>query len=156
MKIFEAGGFLGIIGGAVVGAILCRSHGTLAEVAGAVGGGIGGMVIGTLFGYVSCIVYAFARALAKIYWEVLTGRRKLPSISSTPVTHRRRLLAFIAIICIVAELLLATIYFVGSEAERSRVPIAAVCVFGVCLVGLLILVVRYHLHPFQKESGRHE
>ena len=67
MTIFEAGGlFVGIICGALVGAMFCSKHGTLAYVGGAVGGGFVGMLVGTLLGmllgYACRGLYAFIRA----------------------------------------------------------------------------------------------
>ena len=147
---------LGVIGGAVAGAVFCRSHGMLAEVGGAIGGGVVGLFAGALLVFPIYMAYALARILAKIYWEVLTGRCKLPSMSSTTKAQRRRLLGFIAVIFVVSEILLAGIYFFGSEAQRSRVVGVAVLIFGTCVVGLLSLVVQYRRHPAQKESGKDE
>jgi hypothetical protein len=67
MTIFEAGGlFVGIICGALVGAIFCSKHGTLAYVGGAVLGGFIGMIVGTLLGmllgYACRGLYALFRA----------------------------------------------------------------------------------------------
>jgi len=69
MTIFEAGGmFVGIIGGAFLGAMFCSRHGTLAYIGGAVGGGFIGMIAGTLFGmlfgYGCRGLYAFFRGLS--------------------------------------------------------------------------------------------
>jgi hypothetical protein len=151
MTPFEAGAILGVIGGAVAGAVLCRSHGMLAEVGGAVGGGIVGLFAGTLLVFPICMAYALARILAKIYWEVLSGRRKLPSMSSGTKAHRWRVLVLIVTIIIASEILLAGIYFTGSDVQRSRVPKAAGWAFGIGLSGLLILMALYRRHPLQEE-----
>jgi len=152
MTTLEAGAFVGVFGGAVAGAMLCRTHGVLAETGGAICGGIVGLFAGIGLGFVQPVV----KILARVYWEVLTGRRKLPSISSTPETQRRRLLGFVAMLCVVAELLLAVIYFAGTDAQQSRVLMAAVCVFGVCLIGWLILARQYRRHPVQKDGSKDE
>jgi hypothetical protein len=60
-------------------------------------------------------------------------------------------LGLIVAIIIASEILLAGIYFTGSNAQRSRVPEAAGWAFGIGLIGLLILVVRYRRHPPQEE-----
>jgi hypothetical protein len=153
MPPFEAGAILGVIGGAVAGAVLCRSHGMLAEVGGAIGGGGVGLFAGALLVFPISMACALVWILAKIYWEVLTGRRKLPS---TTKAQRRRVLVLIAVIFVVSEILLAGIYFTGSDTQRSRVPVAAGWAFGISLIGLLILVVHYRRHPAQKESGKDE
>jgi len=151
MTPFEAGGILGVIGGAVVGAVLCRSHGTLAEVGGAVGGGVAGLFTGVLLVFPISIAWGLARILARIYWEVLTGRRKLPSMRSQTKAHRRRVLGLIAGIFAVSAMVWAGIYFMGSDEQRSRVPRAAGWAFGISLIGLLALVVQYRRHPPQQE-----
>jgi len=152
----EAGAILGTIGGAGTGTVLCKSHGILAAIGGAIGGGIVGLFAGALLVLSIWFACAFAWMLAKLYWEVLTGRRKLSNITKTPETHRRRLLGFIAVVCIVDEMILAGVYFAGTDAQRLLVPAAAVCVLGVGLIGLIILAVRYHRHPFQKDSAKDE
>jgi hypothetical protein len=156
MTPFEAGAILGVIGGAVAGAVLCRSHGMLAEVGGAIGGGVVGLFAGALLVFPISLAYGLARILAKIYWEVLTGRRKLPSMSSQTKAHRRRVLGFIVAVIIASEILLAVIYFTGSDAQRSRVVGAAEWAFGIGLIGLLILVVLYRRNPARKEGGKDE
>jgi heme/copper-type cytochrome/quinol oxidase subunit 3 len=153
MNIFEAIGlFLGIIVGAVAGSILCHSYGVLAEIVGAVGGGFVGMIVGTLFGYVSFIIYAFIRSVAKIYWELFIGRRKLPSLSSTTKLQRRRLLVFVTMILVVSAVIFAGIYFLGSDEQRSRMPLCAGLVFGTGFIGVLILLAMYHRYPARKED----
>ena len=147
MTPLEAGAILGVINGVVAGAVLCRSYGMLAEVGGVIGGGVVGLFTGALLVFPIFMACALVGILAKIYWEVLTGRRKLPS---TTKAQRRRVLGLIAAIFIVSEILLAGIYLTGSDAQRSRVPVAAEWAFGISLIGLLILVVHYRRHPAQK------
>jgi len=50
MTAFEVGGFFGMAGGIITGALLCKSHGILAVIAGGVGGAVGGLFVGILFG----------------------------------------------------------------------------------------------------------
>jgi hypothetical protein len=150
MTPLEAGAILGVIGGAVAGAVLCRSHGMLAEVGGVIGGGVVGLFTGALLVFpifMACALVGILAKISKIYWEVLTGRRKLPS---TTKAQRRRVLGLIAAIFVVSEILLAGIYLTGSDKQRSRVPVAAGWAFGISLIGLLILVVHYRRHPAQK------
>ncbi len=143
----------GIGCGVVAGVVLCKAHGVLAVVGGAVGGVIVGFFVGTVFGYASTFVGALAGILAKIYWEVLTGRRKLPDISSTTKAHRRLMFRLLAIIFVVTTILWAGIYFAGTNAQRSRVLGLAGWAFGTISIGLVILIVRYRRCPARNEDG---
>jgi len=158
MSTFEACGlffgFLGIIGGAIVGATLCSAYGTFASIGGAVGGGFVGMIVGTLFGYVSLIAYAFARAVAKVYWEVLTGRLKFPSSSTK--AERRYLFVFLSFVFVVSMIISVYLDYFGSKAQRSRSFGCAVAMVGTYVVGLLILHVHYRRHTAQKDHGKDE
>jgi hypothetical protein len=149
MTTLEAGAFIGIAGGTIAGAILCNSHGVPAEIAGAIAGG----TIGFFAGIALVFLRAVAGLLAKNFWEILTGRRKLPPISETPESHRRRLLGFIIIICVLAELILAGIYFDGTPAQHSRAPFAAALIFAASVIALLLLTAFYRRHPAQKNLG---
>jgi hypothetical protein len=151
MPPLEAGAVLGFIGGAVAGAVLCKSHGVLAEVGGVVGGGIVGLFAGALLVFPIAMACGLAWILARIYWEVLTGRRKLPDISSTTKPQRRRVIGIIMGVFVVSAIIFAAIYFKGSDAQRSRVFGAAGWAYGLSLIGLLILLVRYRRHPPRQE-----
>jgi hypothetical protein len=159
MNVFQAVGlFLGIVAGAVVGAMLCSGRGTLACVGGATGGSFVGLIAGTLLvtllWYPCCLAYAFLRAVAQIYWELLTGRRKLPSSSTR--SERRQLLIFIVLVFAVAMTVLAGVYLFGSDAQRARLLWAAVAIFTTCAVGLLILNVHHRRHPARGATGQEE
>lgn len=156
MTPFEAGAILGVIGGAVSGAMLCRSHGILAEVGGAIGGGIVGLFAGALLVFPISMACVLVGILAKIYWEVLTGRRKLPSVRNSTKSHRQRVLLLIAVILIVFSCIMGGIYFTDSDAQRSRVLALAVPAFGLSFIGLLILVATYRRYPAQKRDGKNE
>jgi ABC-type amino acid transport system permease subunit len=154
MNIVQAVGlFLGIIAGAVLGAVLGSGHGTIAYVAAAVGGGFVGVIVGTLFGHLCCIGYSFARATARVYWEVLTGRRKLP-VTSTK-SERRHLLTFIGFVFLVSMAVLGGIYLFGSEAQRSRLLWVAVAICGTCIIGLVLLSA-HHRHMPPREAHEKE
>jgi hypothetical protein len=156
MTPLEAGAIFGIIGGTVAGAVLCKSHGMLAEVGGAIGGGIVGLFVGALLVFPISMACALAWILAKIYWEVLTGRRKLPSVSSSTKSHRQRVLMLIAMILIVFSCVMGGIYFAGSDVQRSRVLALAMPAFGLSFIGLFILVATYRRYPARKEDGKNE
>ena len=72
MTAFEVGGFFGMAGGMITGALLCKSHGILAVIAGAVGGAVGGLFVGILFGAAMVVLCA----LASVFWQLITGRLK--------------------------------------------------------------------------------
>jgi len=156
MTSFEAGAILGVIGGAVAGALFCKSHGMLAEVGGAVGGGVVGLFAGAFLVFPISFVCALAGILAKIYWEVLTGRRKLPSVRNSTKPHRQRVLLLIAVILVVFSCIMGGIYFTGSDVQRSRVLTLAMPAFGLSFIGLLILVATYRRYPAQKRDGKNE
>jgi hypothetical protein len=148
MTSFEAGAILGVIGGAVAGAVLCKSLGLLAEVGGAIGGGVVGLFAGALLVF----PISFAYGLARIYWEVLTGRRKLPSMSSQTKAHRRMMFKLMAVIFMVTAVLWTGLYFVEPDAVRSRLLGAVVPLLGTFFMGLLLLIVAYRRHPPRKDS----
>lgn len=128
--------------------MLCSPYGTIAYVAGAALGGLGGMILGTVFATILvrlCIVpYAFTRAVAKIYWELLSGRRKLPDSSTH--AERRQLYAATIVVFAVAMMVLAGASLFGSEAQRSRAPATAVIASTTCVAGLFILKVHHRRH----------
>lgn len=144
MTTLEAGEFIGIISGGLAGALLCKPYGLLAETGGAIAGGIAGLFVG--------IGLAFVPILGKVYWEVLTGRRKLPSDDSTSVAHRRGMYKLIAAPFIVSVPLLVSLYFTGSDAVRARVLASILPLFGTTLIGLLFLMMTYRRHPPRKED----
>ena len=155
MNIFQAAGlFLGIIGGAVAGAMLGSGHGTLGYVGGAVGGGFVGMIVGALAGHLFSIGYAFARAVAKIYWEVLTGRRKLPTTSTK--SQRRHLFIFVGFVFVGSMVVLESIYLFGSEIQRSHLLWGAVAICGTCIVGVVLLGAHHRHMPPAKADDKDE
>jgi MFS family permease len=151
MTPFEAGAILGVIGGAVAGAVLCKSHGMLAEIGGAIGGGVVGLFAGALLVFPISFAYGLAMILARIYWEVLTGRRKLPSMSSQTKVHRRMMFKLMAVIFMVTAALWTGLYFAEPDAIRSRLLWAVAPLLGTFFIGLLILIVAYRRYPPQKE-----
>jgi hypothetical protein len=156
MTTFEAFGFAGFIGGAIVGAVLCKPYGMLAEAGGALGGSMAGLLAGTLLGISSVVIYAFARATAQIYWELLTGQRRLPSTSSTTVAHRRRVLGFIAVILVASAVFWTGLYFATSEEQRLHILWFAALMFGLSAIGLFILMAAYRHYPARKEDTKNE
>jgi hypothetical protein len=128
--------FLSFCGGAFAGAMLFGSHGWLAAVAGAAG-----MGLGVLF----CFV--FGRVLGLIYWEVLTGRRKLPKTRDGTPAQRKRTVKFLAAIFIVSSAIWAGLYFRAADAERARVVRLAELCFGACLVLVIALLTVWRWHP---------
>jgi hypothetical protein len=72
MNAFEVGAFSGIAGGAVIGGVLCKSHGVLAIIGGVVGGGVAGLFVGVLYGFVIVLLCG----LASVCWQLITGRLK--------------------------------------------------------------------------------
>ena len=157
LNLRDKAAILGLGGGAAAGAMLCRSHGRLAEVAGAVGAGIIGFVFGPGIALAAVIFWVFARILAKIYWEVLTGRRKLPRVRDGTTAHRKRMLKVLATIFIVSGVIWIGLYFRASVAERPRVlRLAGVC-FGACLVLVMtLLAVWWRIPARGDESGPRE
>lgn len=159
MNRFQAcGAALGLIIGAVLGALLCRTYGTLAHIGGAVTGGCAGMIVGALFVTIlipaSLIPYAFVRAVATVYWELLTGRRKLPTSS----THAERRGLFVAIAMVFAAALaaLAMMYLFGADTQRSNLLPAALGAFITCLLGVLVLKAHHRRHPARSNDEGEE
>jgi Na+/proline symporter len=128
----------------------------LAEVGGAIGGGVVGLFAGALLVFPISMACALIGILAKIYWEVLTGRRKLPSMSSQTKAHRRMMFKLMAVIFMVTAALWASLYFAGPDAVRSRLLLAVAPLLGTFFIGLLILIVAYRRHPAQEESNKDE
>jgi hypothetical protein len=159
MNAFQAWGLVvGLIIGAVEGGTLCRVYGTLACVGGAVAGGFGGMIAGMVIATILvrvCIVpYAFARVVARIYWELLTGRRKLPDRSTQ--AERRQLYIAIVIVFAAALAAMAATYLFGSDAQRSRVPPATLAALVTCVTGFLILRAHHRRHRTRSVNGGKE
>ncbi|MDB6016644.1 MAG: hypothetical protein JWR19_1133 [Pedosphaera sp.] len=156
MTAFEAGAFIGAIGGTVAGAVLCHSHGMLAEVGGAVGGGVIGLFVGYFATFPTFLLFALLYAIARIYWELLTGRRKLPGLSSTTQSQRRRMILLITAILIISAAIWIGLYFTGSAALRARVPRFAALSLGLSFTGLFILLAMYRRHPARNVTDKNE
>jgi len=157
MNILQTVGFfLGIVGGTVAGAMLGSGHGTLGYIAGAVCGGFVGMVVGTLSGtllwYPCCIAYAFTRAAGKIYWQVLTGRRKLPTTSTK--SERRHLFIFIGLVFVGSMMALGSVYLFGSETQRFRLLWIAVAICGTCIIGVALLATHHRRTVLRKAQDK--
>ena len=152
MTISQAlGSFLGLAGGAIFGALLFSGQGTFGYGGGAVGGGFAGMRLGVFVGHFCHVVYAFARAIAIVYWEVLTGRRKLPSTSTA--SERRHLTLFIGIVFAVSLAILGSYYLFGSVDQRTR---TVWCAGGICLtyaIGHALLSAHYRHTPPADVTG---
>lgn len=155
MNVLQAwGALLGIILGAIGGAMLASGRGAWAYAGGTVGGGLVGMLVGALLGEACWLAGAFLRAVGKIYWEVLTGRRKLPSNSTA--SERRYVFIFIGFALAVAVIIMIGVYFLGTDAQRSRLLTSGVGILATCVVGVLILRAHHRRHPPEKVDDEEE
>ncbi len=143
-----------MIAGAVFGAMLASRRGTLAYVGAGLAGGLAGMLVGALLGQLAGIAYAFLRAAAKIYWELLTGRRKLPTDSTS--SERHWVFVIIGSAFAIAVIIMAGVYFFGSEAQRARLFGCAAAITATCLLGVLILKAHHRRHPARKSDLNQE
>ncbi len=102
-------------------------------------------------GWLGC---ALLRAIGKIYWDVLTGRRKLPS--SSTASERRYVFIFVGFALAVAVIIMVGVYFLGTDAQRSRLLMTALAILATCLVGVLILRAHHRRHPPGKVEDEEE
>jgi hypothetical protein len=154
LKAREKIGILGFLVGVVAGAMLFRSHGWLAEAAAAGGAGAVGFIVAPTIVVGVLLFLAFAKVLGRIYWEVLTGRRKLPRTRDGTTAHRKRMLKLLGAIFIVAGAIWVGLYFRAPEFQRPRVlRLAGVC-FGACLVLVMTLLAVWWRIPARKDASR--
>jgi hypothetical protein len=104
MNLFEAGVVPGIPTGAVIGGVICKSHGVLAVVGGSLVGAISGAVAGLIYAY----VVMFFMVIIGVFWRAV---RKRPVTS--PVDNDIAKMSQTAIPGIIVGVLTGTIFYIA-------------------------------------------